>query len=405
MKIPIRVSSLMDEKGKYLGSLEGRLIRVPAEMRDLCNADIGTFMNLKTAEGNILSLRISKAYKEDVEVDSMAAYVTREVFEQLHLTDVKKRHMQEIAVVEGITLGCDPELFLVSKHDGRVINPRDMGFLKSGEVGSDQGLLEVRPVPSVDEWTVASNLWWCLRRARLMLDKRKKPDGKSVAMVASSYYKGHAAGFHLHFGIPTELMGGADGGKRWNFKNQIARVLDYYVGLPSIIPEGEHDNIRRSKPDVVYGKPGEWRQEGITLEYRVPGGYMLRHPILTVGLLGLGAIVVQDVLSRMAACTDNFKRLEVVKCFTDLKEVYPNVPDVFELYKVCTSKSIKPARAYLDTVLKDITQMVGFEKRKNSIEKMFKCIYDGTSFSPAIEESWRLFYNEKQQGSMDVRSA
>lgn len=132
---------------------------------------------------------------------------------------------------------------------------------------------------------------------------------------------------------------------------------------------------------------------------------MLRHPILTVGLIGLGAIVMEDALSRIRMCTNNFQNLEVVNRTEDLQEIYPNVPDIFELYKTICSTSIKPARAHLDTILKDITGMVGFEKRKKSIERMFQCIYNGAQFSPDIETNWRFFYNEKQQRSMDVLSA
>lgn len=405
MRIPIRVSDLMDSKSRCLGSLEDCLIRMPAELRDVCGADIGGFVNLRRLDGEMLSLRVSKTYVPDVDSDPLSAYVTQNVFEGLNLSDIKKKHLQEIDVIDGITLGCDPELFLVSRFDGRLICPTEMKFLRSGEVGSDGMMLEVRPIPSTSEWVVAHNIWTCLRRARLMLDKVKKPNGKTIAMVAASQYKQYTAGFHLHFGIPKELRGGVEFGEKYHFRNQIGRVLDYYVGIVSILPEGEHDNIRRSSVDTPYGKPGEWRQKGVTFEYRVPGGYMLRHPVLAVGLIGLGAIVVEDALSRMAACTDNFKNLGVLKHTSDLKEIYPNIPDVFELYKTVTATSIKPARAYLDTILSDITKMVGFDKRKKSVERMFKCIYDGTSFRPDIEDSWRLFYNEKQQRSMDVLSA
>jgi len=406
MKIPIRRSALMDDESQAIGSLENRLIRMPAEMREMFEKDLGDFINLRTLKGNILSLRISRAYLDDVSSDAVVAYVTSNVFSRLSLNDLKERALPEVAIMEGMTLGCDPELFLVSKHDGRIIHPTDMKFLRSGDVGSDGDMLEIRPIPSTDEWVVAANIWSCLRKARLMLDKVKKPDGKSVIMVSSSCYRGVTAGFHLHFGIPKELWGGNKAGtRRYAVKDLMAKVMDYYVGLTSIMPEGEQDAIRRSNLDIPYGKPGQWRQESVTFEYRVPGGYMLRHPILTVGLLGLGAIVMEDVLSRVAACTDSFKDLSVLRTMKDIKEIYPNVPDVFELYQAGTSISTKPARAHLDKIVDDLKKMVGFEKRVKSINKMFQAIYAGTKFRPDIEGSWRLFYNEKQQRSVDVLSA
>lgn len=404
MRISMRVSDLMNKKSRYLGSLEDRVIRVPAELRDVCEMELGDFANLRSVNGEIISLRVSRAYLKDAEGDPLSGYVTRNVFDGLHLEELKRQHEQEIDIFEGITLGCDPELFLVARTNGEVINARRI-FRKYGQVGNDGLMLEIRPLPSTSEWIVAHNIWTCLHRARKMLNAAKRVDGSKIVMLAASSYGGLTAGFHLHFGIPKELRGGRKGGRRWSLNNQIARALDYYVGIVSILPEGETDNIRRSAQHVVYGKPGEWRQEGATFEYRVPGGSMLRHPILTVGLIGLGAIVMEDALSRIRMCTNNFQNLEVVNRTEDLQEIYPNVPDIFELYKTICSTSIKPARAHLDTILKDITGMVGFEKRKKSIERMFQCIYNGAQFSPDIETNWRFFYNEKQQRSMDVLSA
>lgn len=404
MRISIKVSDLMNTKSKYLGSLEDRVIRVPAELRDLCGMELGDFANLRSIKNEIISLRISRAYFKNAHNDPLSGYVTRNVFDGLHLKEIKMQHEQEIDIFEGITLGCDPELFIVAKGNGEIINAKRI-FRKYGQVGSDGLMLEIRPLPSTDEWVVAHNIWTCLYRARKALNESRNIDGSKVMLLAASYYSGLAAGFHLHFGIPKELIGGGRNTRRWALRNQIARALDYYVGITSILPEGETDNVRRSAPHVTYGKPGEWRQEGVTFEYRVPGGYMLRHPVLTIGLLGLGAIVMEDALSRIRMCTDNFRKLEAINRTEDLQEIYPHVPDIFELYRTIACANIGPAKAYLDTILTDVSKMVGFEKRKKSIEKMFKCIYDGVEFSPYIEENWRLFYNEKQQRSVDVLSA
>lgn len=404
MKISTKVSSLMNLKSRYLGSLEDRVIRIPSELRDMYEIDLGSFINLVSIEGKILSLRVSKAYIKDVEADPTAAYVTRNVFDSLKISNQKMSHEQEIDTYEGMTLGCDPELFLVHRNSGKLVNARSL-FNKYGEVGTDGYMLEIRPLPSTDELVVANNIATCIQRARKMLNGSKRIDGNNVVMYAASCYQGLCAGFHLHFGIPVELRGGAKKGSRWHINNQIARVLDYYVGIPSIIPEGTDDNFRRTAQHVVYGKPGEWRQEGATFEYRVPGGYMLRHPVLTVGLLGLGAIVMEDTLSRMAACTNNFQKLAKVSRIEELQEIYPNVPNIFELYKSIACKSDEPARAHLDKILKDLAQMLGFEKRKKSIEKMFRAIYNGTKYSPDVENNWRSFCHEKQQRSMGVLSA
>lgn len=404
MKIPIKVSDLMDEKSRYTGSLEDRSIRVPLELRRECNIKLSDFINLKSINGDLIALKVSMSYIDDAEADSMTAYVTRNVFDALNLDDIKGGHNQEVLLFDGMTLGCDPELFLVNGNTHDIVSPKVICKAKYGQVGHDGYMLEVRPLPSPSEVVVVKNLWTCLSRAREMLNKSKKVDGNNTLMCAMSHYRNITAGFHIHFGIPNELKGGLKYGKRWSVNNQIARVLDYYVGIPAIIPEGEDDCTRRTSLDIEYGKPGEWRQEAATFEYRVPGGNLLRHPTLAMGIIGLGAIVMEDALSRISMCTDGFKNLGVIKSVKDIQEIYPNVPEMLDVSKIICSRSVKPAINLLDTIVDDVESMVGFERRRNSIEQMVKCLRGGHTFSPYVDINWRL-QNEKQQRSMDVSSA
>lgn len=393
MRILIRVSEIMNEKAGYLGSLEDRYIRVPSELRDICQLEEGEFVSLRVKTGEIVTLQASTAYKEDVLDDPLSAYVTREIFNTLHLTEEIKKYEQEVDIVDNITLGCDPEFFLVNKQTAGVIQAYRL-FKKFGDVGHDGVLMEVRPLPSTNEIVVTNNIYNLIGKARKKIDEHKKIDGSNVTMVAASHYGGLAAGFHLHFGLPSQILG-VNRKPRKAFQKQIVRALDYYVGIPAIIPEGEEDYVRRSAPHIVYGKPGEMRVDNRTLEYRVPGGSLMRHPVLTVGILGLGAIVIEDAVSRMKMCTDSFGKLEDVSSPEHLKDIYPNIPDVFELYKIICSKDLTLARKHIDIITNDITQMVGFEKRKSSIEQFFRCIYDGTKFSHDIEENWNGFYNRR----------
>lgn len=393
MKIVIRISSLMDERSKYLGSLEDRYIRVPAELRNTCQLEEGEFVSLRAKTGEIATLQVSMAYGKDANIDPLSAYVTSEIFSTLRLTEEVKRHEQEIAIVGGILLGCDPEFFLVNKQDAGVIQAYRL-FKKFGAVGHDGVLMEVRPLPSTNEIVVTNNIYSLIRKARKSIDRHKKIDGSNVKMVAASYYSGLSAGFHLHFGLPPQILG-TNREPKGAFQKQIVRALDYYVGVPAILAEGEEDCIRRSAPHIIYGKPGEMRVDNRTLEYRVPGGSLMRHPILTVGILGLGAIVIEDAVSRMKVRTDSFNKLENVSLPEHLKDIYPNIPDVFELYKVICSKDLTAARKHLDIITNDIAQMMGFDKRKSSIEQFFRCVYSGIQFSHNIEENWDNFYNRR----------
>jgi len=400
MKLLIRVSDSMNRKACNMSSMEDRYIRMPEELRQLCGLEVNGFLDLRTSTGEIVTLKISQAYKEDVESDTVAAYVTSGVFSALKLTNVTKFE-QEVEPVDGITLGCDPELFLVNRLNGNIINAGDY-FRKYDKPGRDGALVEFRPLPSTDEAIVTDNIFSLIQRSRDVINKGTSNDPGAVMLFGMSNYRGVSAGFHLHFGIPSPLLGKHITKK--GIQMQIVKTLDYYVGIPAIIPEGQNDAVRRVSPHIEYGKPGEARIDNRTLEYRVPGGSLLRHPILTKGILALGAVVIQDVISRMRVCTNSFTNLNLMSSTDQLKTIYPNVPNVYELFKTVASIDTTLAFRHLDTIVNDVAQMVGFGKRKESLEAFFSYLYSGAQFGHDIETNWRGYYNERQPREVDVRS-
>lgn len=393
MKLLIKTSELMNEQGAGPGSMENRYIRIPLELRERCSLKEGEFVNLRTKEGKVATLKVSMAYNKDVANDPLSAYVSKVVFDILCLEEYVKKYEQDIEIIDNITLGCDPEFFLVDKRNGNTI-PAYRLFKKFGQVGHDGIMMEIRPLPSVDEFVVADNMFNLIKKARKKINQHTKINGNDIFMKATSYYKGSSAGFHLHFGLPRGILG-RDRRTKGDFQRQMVRALDYYVGIPSIMPEGKDDYVRRTAPHIAYGKPGEMRVDNRTLEYRVPGGSLMRHPILTVGILGLGAIVIEDVVSRMKVGTDSFSNLGAVSNADGLRKIYPNVPDVFKLLKIVCSKDLTLARRQIDVIVNDISQMVGFDKRKDSIRQFFKCIYDETKFDSDMERNWHDYYNRE----------
>lgn len=392
MKLLIRVSELMNERTNHLGSMESRHIRIPFELRKRSGLKEDEFVNLRTKTGKIATLKVSMAYGDDALNDPLSAYVSKEIFDVLCLEYIKK-YEQDIEVVNNITLGCDPEFFLVNRDDAQII-PAFRLFKKLGQVGHDGVMMEIRPLPSADEFVVANNIYNLIKKAREKINNDRRVDGNKVNMIAASYYNGLAAGFHLHFGLPHRILGRNRGVKN-DFQKQIVRALDYYVGVPAVMPEGKEDHLRRTSQHVIYGKPGERRVDNRTLEYRVPGGSLMRHPILTVGILGLGAIVIEDVVSRMKVDTGSFSDLSAVSDIKGLKKIYPNIPDILELIKIVCSKDLTLARRHIDIITDDVSQMLGFNKRRTSIEQFFKCIHNGTKFDSNIENNWNSYYNRE----------
>jgi len=130
MHIPLKVSNTMKGSRK----LEGRKIRIPLDLREFYGYEVNEFLNLKSRAGRIITLQVAPAYLKDAEKDPALAYVTEEVFSALKV-DGLEIYDQEVDLVDGITLGCDPEFFLVDNQD-RIVWGSHF-FRKWGDVGYD----------------------------------------------------------------------------------------------------------------------------------------------------------------------------------------------------------------------------------------------------------------------------
>ncbi|MDX1314405.1 MAG: hypothetical protein R3356_02785, partial [Eudoraea sp.] len=387
--------------------------RAPREFRELFDISLGDFVTLKTNDGRTLSFAVEKAYDDDVQADSLSAYVTDRVYP--HVAN-KLAQSCDLDLVNGITLGCDPELMLIDRDTGNLISAQAfLNIKKWGPVGYDGVLLEFRPAPSVDEAVVVENIYNLLAQTRPFLNKCKVYPNVMLAGVSS--FRGNAAvalnartntplvhsgmnltaGFHLHYGLPKEILG-----YQKNFvAQQVVKALDYYVGVPSIIPEGDYDNFRRTVQGIEYGKPGMFRLDHRTLEYRTPGGALMKHPILAKGLIGLGAAVIEDIVSRVKTITDGFTRLNEIANDADIRILYPNIPPVMEIFRVICSPTVAGAKSHLDVIRRDVEKMIGYARRAESIDNFFNHIE--TKFSVDVEENWwRYRDGERQSGQMDV---
>lgn len=396
MRIEIKVSETMCG----LKHSERRFARVPKRYRRALNIIAGEYLHLKTPSGKTLSLVIKPAFRVDAIDNEMCVYVTQETFGML---DIDDRNVANLEAVEGITLGCDPECVLMENSTGKTIKAyeKELGT-KSTDVGHDGVLLEFRPIPSVSEDVVTDNLYNLIIKARHMINKSNRiHNANNVRISARSYYDKVSVGFHIHFGIPEELI---------NRQipvifavNQIVKALDYYLAIPCVILEGE-DNIRRTAIHIPYGKPGEYRLEYPTLEYRVLGGHILKHPVITRGALALAATIVEDVVSRIKICTHNYTDYNGINNHNDLIRLYPNMPkDSNDIYKALCQKTPHLAFRYFDSILKDIEFMLTFKKHSENIKELINCILSKSQINDDIEQNWREYYHEqKQQGQMAV---
>lgn len=394
MRIPIKISATMNAECEWNDSFENRVIRVPEAARVRYSLPIGSFLHLRDRDGQLFPLQVIPAFREDTEADNQAGYVTERVFNFLSIMHGEE---QEVERVSNITLGCDPEAFLMDGKTGHIVSATRF-FRRMGDVGHDGMLLEFRPMPSVDANVVAYNIWNLISKARTILSHYD--EGNRVVMVASSGLQGLTAGFHLHYGLPHAMLGRRPPVR--HLATLMVTLFDYYIGVPAVIPEGEVDHHRRTVSYVDYGKPGGYRLDNRTFEFRLPGGSLLRHPILTKGLMSLGAVVVEDFVSRVREATENFSRLMDIRSLTDIRYLYPNLPDLMDIHHMIVTIPLQSARDRLPVIMEDVRKMVGYKERSREVEEFFACLLNGTNFSTNIEQNWGGYYHAEHEGQMGV---
>ena len=394
MELNIKASFRMSKDKSPLGNLEDRFIRIPDKLRTNLNVKQGGYVKLKAKDGMDISLQVFRSYKDDVEVDDCCAYVSDTNYDQL---DISKLHSLEPA--DDFLIGCDPEFFLVDASTGRNISASHF-FPHYAQVGSDAGLAELRPNPSTSVEQLTQNMSNLILQAHNRIKERSLYRTKPLALIAASMHDHASAGFHIHFGLPDNVLGNNPSRDTFDLLVKLVYILDFYLGIPAIIPEGNEDNQRRSETYGSYGKPGDFRADMRTLEYRVPGGHLLRHPILTSGLFAISKVVMKDMLSRLQHRSDNFQNLDVLKKYADIQKMYPNLPERPLMYKLLTTNKIDPAVAKIDIIYKDLTKMVGFAKEKKTLIKYFtyliKYVQGKEKYPELIETNWRTMHNERQ---------
>ena len=385
MEIEIRKSGIMDR----LYGKEIRVICMPEMCRQRYGYSVGDFIDItEPTTGKTVMLEVRQAFSEDVNNGPHFAYLTEGIFSR-----VVNDNTAKIKRVENITLGCDPETFLVQRDTELLIEAYRF-MSKSGDVGNDGILMEFRPRPSVDAEVVCGNIWGLLNKARGILNR--KPLGRNVRIQPTSHHRpsGLTAGFHLHYGLPNGFLGTS---KEVNdIARMMVRVFDYYVGVPSIIPEGNEDSGRRTDRRMPYGKPGGFRLDWRTLEFRLPGAVNLAHPVLTAGLLALGAAVAEDVASRINTCTDCFNDMGEITRGFNITELYPNLPPPEEVQATICNPDIGPARWHFNNVIRnDVVRMLGYKTRQSTVEAYFSSMEgDNPKFSNDMEYNWRQMYEE-----------
>lgn len=353
MGFDIQPSSKMRREYNY--------IRMSQSLREKLGVVTGQRLQLRGKEELILEIRGTIELKGDT------AYISLANFKK-----IKDTSAVEFKILE-VTLGCDPEFFVV--HKNRLVNAATyLPF--SGQIGSDGTLGELRPSYGRHERQVVANL-------RRLIPQIPKEMGELFQLEAHSFYAQLPAGFHVHLGIPPEILNTRRDFNRMAM-NHIVQSLDWYVGVPLIPLETNH---RRRLGGTQYGKPGDYRPSNLTLEYRVPGAFYLRSPALAEGLLGTCLLVAENIVSQLKVASGNFVDLHKLTK-SDLQTVMP-IPEPDKIRETLLDRDPKIARKHLGAIHKRLSELTTYGKHQNGIETFFRLVETGKRPTADLLHNWK----------------
>lgn len=352
---------------------EHNYIRLPQNLREELGVIVGQFLQLQGKEELVLQVRNEQPLTQGENV----AYVSLENFERLQGVEV------EFQIPE-VTLGCDPEFHILYRNQ-LISAATYLPF--AGQIGCDGTLGELRPGYGRHERQVISNLQNLIpqiptRMKRSQWARNLPKDGRQFRFEAHSYYAQLYAGFHVHLGIPPEILNTRKDFNRAAM-NHLVQCLDWYVALPLVPLETSH---RRRVGGGQYGRPGDYRPSNLTLEYRVPGAFYLRSPALTEGLLGLCLLVTESTVSRLKAASQDFVKLHKMGK-ADLQEVMP-IPSPDEIRETLLAPGAKVAQRQLGGIQKQLSSLASYEKHQEGIERFFRIVETGERPRADILRNW-----------------
>jgi len=280
-----------------------------------------------------------------------------------------------------ITVGCDPEYFILNN---KAIVSAASYLPFQGEIGCDGTLAELRPHYGKHESEVVGNLRKLIPQipSRLGSNKWAGPK-KPFSYEAHSYYSGFPAGFHIHLGLPPEVLNTRTEFNRTTL-NYLVRALDWLVSVPLLPLEVAHERrLGRGK----YGKPGDYRPSAITLEYRTPGAFYLRTPALAQGLMGMCLAITEDLLTKVKQVSNNYVKLDKVTV-ADLNNILP-IPEPSDILKLLGTREPEQARSKLEDIYSRLSKLSSFSLHKESIEGFFRVVENKERPSPFLLTNWK----------------
>ncbi len=362
MDFQIKPDPLMEGQGSF--------ISLPENFRLELGVLVGQFVQLGES---VLQIRGPLRPEQEISL------VSQGMFDKLQGKDASLKILE-------VTLGCDPEFFVFYSNKSLASAATYLVFV--GEIGCDGVLGEWRPHYGLDEYEVTNTLGSLIRRTlgsmkRAPWAKGLPETGKNFLLRAYSWHMGLPAGFHVHLGIPPELLNTRKE-FNWTGIHHLTKCLDWYLSVPLVPLETDHQRrLGKSK----YGLPSDCRPTNVTLEYRTPGAFYLRTPTLTAGMLGLALLVTENVVSRMKEVSKGFTTLHKLS-EKQLQDVMP-VPKKEVIGEVLLNQNTDVAQRHLDLIQRRLSELPTYSKHQEAVEKFFRVVENNEQPEPNLLENWK----------------
>lgn len=345
-------------------------VRMPNIRRKKLGVHIGGTISATTKLGSKAILIVDDPHIEDELDNYKVSWVSQATFDKI--LGIKNEP-------DKITLGCDPE-FVILDRSGNII-PANYWLSPKGPIGSDGPLVEVRPLPAKHETEAIENIRSLLRSLPTII--RNNLNVGRYTVEGHSCWQNNAIGFHIHLGIPRELLTYAAPGAQ-QFLSYFVAGLDYFVGIPAMLLE---DNSIRRLGNGDYGKPGDYRLTNKTIEYRTPGGFHLRHPSYAAGIMGLAMCYAESTLQKAREISNEWRELERYCGYDWLKSMF-ELPEKREIEWLLCEPTKKAATRQLPNIVDKLTKMGAFTNHTASIRTYFGLLAKNRQYSANILDNW-----------------
>ena len=364
MDLILKPSRRMTQRG------EDNLVRVSPSKRLELERKLGNRIYLSTPAGKKVPVYVEDALLEDNPSTETIAYVSKKTYDLVNGVGEKFK----------MTLGCDPEF--VFTNDCRFVYPASRWLPHRGKIGHDGPLAELRPDPGDHEDQVVENLRQLIRSLPGMIGKRFRRHD-AYTPEAHSCWENYALGFHIHIGLPRELLTFAAPNTR-EFLESLVAALDYFVGIPAMLLEDT--NVRRLG-DGQYGKPGDYRISSRTIEYRTPGGFHLRHPYYAAGIMGLALCVSKDIVEEAEEASGGWANLDRVSSYNRLQRRF-NLPNKSEIKLALLEPTKSKALSHVPNLAEQLLKLRHYSEHSSSIQRYFALLATNKQYSPILLQNW-----------------